>query len=36
MSELRERYAEMVLAKLRKTLVTKDNVIFNNRYEGKI
>ena len=29
-----ERYAAMVDAKLRATLVTKDNLIFNNRYEG--
>ena len=32
--ELQERYASLVDAKLRKTLVTKDGVIFNNRYEG--
>lgn len=31
---LQERYSSMVLAKLRQTLVTKDNVIFNNSYEG--
>ncbi len=29
-----ERYSNMVLAKLRQTLVTKDNVIFNTSYEG--
>lgn len=29
-----ERYAAMVDAKLRATLVTKDSLIFNNRYEG--
>lgn len=29
-----ERYSTMVLAKLRQTLVTKDNVIFNTSYEG--
>ena len=29
-----ERYAKLVDAKLRNTLVTKDNLIFNNRYEG--
>lgn len=29
-----ERYAQLVDAKLRSTLVTKDNLIFNNRYEG--
>lgn len=29
-----ERYSSLVLAKMRKTLVTKDNVIFNTRYEG--
>ena len=32
--ELQERYASLVDAKLRKTLVTKDGVIFNTRYEG--
>jgi hypothetical protein len=31
---LQERYSNLVLAKLRQTLVTKDNVIFNNSYEG--
>lgn len=30
-----ERYSSLVDIKLRKTLVTKDNVIFNNRYEGE-
>ena len=34
--ELQERYAQLVDAKLRKTLVTKDEVVFNTRYEGKI
>lgn len=29
-----ERYSALVDAKLRKTLVTKDNVIFNTNYEG--
>lgn len=29
-----ERYSALVDAKLRKTLVTKDSLIFNNRYEG--
>ena len=29
-----ERYSSMVDAKLRQTLVTKDNYIFNNKYEG--
>lgn len=29
-----ERYSNMVDAKLRQTLVTRDNVIFNTRYEG--
>lgn len=29
-----ERYSSLVDQKLRKTLVTKDNYIFNNRYEG--
>ena len=31
---LRERYSSLVDAKLRQTLVTKDNLIFNNKYEG--
>ena len=31
---LRDRYANLVLEKLRYTLVTKDHFIFNNRYEG--
>ena len=31
---LQERYSSMVLAKLRKELVTRDNYIFNNTYEG--
>ena len=29
-----ERYSNLVLAKLRKELVTRDNLIFNNSYEG--
>jgi len=29
-----ERYSRLVDAKLRATLVKKDGVIFNNRYEG--
>ncbi len=29
-----ERYSNLVDIKLRSTLVTKDNYIFNNRYEG--
>jgi hypothetical protein len=29
-----ERYSALVDEKLRKTIVTKDNIIFNNRYEG--
>ena len=29
------RYADLVLAKLRKELVLKDGVVFNNDYEGK-
>ena len=32
--DLRDRYANLVLEKLRYTLVTKDHLIFNNRYEG--
>ena len=32
--ELQVKYSNMVLAKMRKTLITKDNVIFNTRYEG--
>ena len=31
---LQERYGKLVLAKMRKTLITKDNMIFNTRYEG--
>lgn len=34
MHELQTRYGTLVDEKLRMTLVTKDNVIFNNRYEG--
>ena len=29
-----ERYSSLVDVKLRNTLVTRDNIIFNNRYEG--
>ena len=29
-----ERYSSLVDIKLRNTLVTRDNIIFNNRYEG--
>lgn len=32
--ENQERWASLVDAKLRNTLVTRDNLIFNNRYEG--
>ena len=32
--DLQERYAKMVLAKIRKELVLKDGVVFNNDYEG--
>ena len=32
--ELQERYSQLVDIKLRNTLVTKDGVIFNTRYEG--
>lgn len=32
--ELQERYSQLVDAKLRSTLVKKDGVIFNNRYQG--
>lgn len=31
---LRESYGSLVDAKLRATLVTKDNFIFNTNYEG--
>lgn len=31
---LQERYSSLVDAKLRQTLVTRDNYIFNNKYEG--
>ena len=31
---LQERYSALVDVKLRASLVTKDNVIFNTRYEG--
>lgn len=33
-NELSARYAKLVDAKLRQVLVTKDNYVFNNRYEG--
>lgn len=33
---LQEKYSNIVLAKLRKELVTKDNVIFSSAYEGDI
>ena len=29
-----ERYSSLVDVKLRNTLVTRDNIIFNSRYEG--
>lgn len=32
--EAQERYSKLVLAKLRKVLVLKDGVVFNNDYEG--
>lgn len=32
--ELQERWSGLVDEKLRATLVTRDNVIFNTRYEG--
>lgn len=32
--EAQERYSQLVDAKLRNTLATKDNLIFNTRYEG--
>jgi hypothetical protein len=32
--ELQERYSALVLAKLRKSLVLKNGVVFNNDYEG--
>lgn len=32
--QLQERYSKLVDEKLRKTLVTRDNYIFNTRYEG--
>lgn len=31
---LQERYSDLVLAKLRKELVLKDGIVFNNDYEG--
>ena len=31
---LQERYSKLIDEKLRASLVTKDNFIFNNRYEG--
>ena len=33
--EQQERYSDLVLAKLRDSLVLKDGVVFNNDYEGK-
>lgn len=33
--DLQERYSGLVLAKIRKELVLKDGVVFNNDYEGK-
>lgn len=33
--ELRQRYANMVDARLRKTLVSKEGVIFNTKFEGQ-
>lgn len=33
-NELQVRYSKLVDLRLRKTLVTKDNIIFNTRYEG--
>jgi len=32
---LQERYSDLVLAKIRQTLVLKDGVVFNNDYEGQ-
>lgn len=32
---LQERYSSLIDEKLRATLVTRDNYVFNNRYEGK-
>ena len=32
--ELQERYSKLVLAKLRQELVLKDDIVFNNSYEG--
>lgn len=34
MHALQERYSKLIDEKLRATLVTKDNLIFNSRYEG--
>lgn len=34
-NELQVRYSQLTNAKLRASLVTKDNVIFNTRFEGK-
>ena len=31
---LQDRYSKLVLQKMRASLVTKDHVIFNTRYEG--
>ena len=33
--ESQERYSNLVLAKMRDTLVLKDGIVFNNDYEGK-
>lgn len=32
--EHQTRYAQLTLEKLRQSLVTRDNLIFNTRYEG--
>jgi hypothetical protein len=32
--ENQQRYSSLVDAKLRNTLVTRDNLVFNSRYEG--
>ena len=32
--EHQERYSSLVLAKVRKLLVLKDGIVFNNDYEG--
>lgn len=33
--ELQVRYSNLTLEKLRQSLVLKDGVVFNNRYEGR-